>query len=203
MIQNPSDVTANPDPSRYLGTCKVIETTAAAVTEQARQLADRSVESTAQNCFEFVRNSINHSEDFQQNPVTYRATEVLEHRTGYCYAKSHLLCALLRANGIPAGLCYQRLSIGGDGAPFCLHGLNAVYLPDHGWYRIDARGNRTDVDAQFTPPIERLAFHVTVEGEADLPGIWNAPHPAVTACLLRYDDWLDVSTNLPDAEPKT
>ena len=31
---------------------------------------------------------------------------------------------------IPAGFCYQRLSKNEDGPPFCLHGLNAVYLPD-------------------------------------------------------------------------
>ncbi|WP_338430147.1 transglutaminase domain-containing protein [Synechococcus elongatus] len=35
---------------------------------------------------------------------------MLEYRTGYCYAKSHLLVALLRACSIPAGFCYQRLS---------------------------------------------------------------------------------------------
>ena len=63
-------------------------------------------------CFEFVRDEIRHSSDFQLNPVTCKASDVLRHGTGYCYAKSHLLAALLRANGIPAGLCYQRLSVG-------------------------------------------------------------------------------------------
>ena len=90
--------------------------------------------------------------DFGRVEVTCRASDVLAARTGFCYAKSHLLAALLRANGIPAALCYQRLSIDGQGPPFCLHGLNAVHLPEHGWYRIDARGNKPGVDAQFTPP---------------------------------------------------
>nr|WP_320193052.1 transglutaminase family protein [uncultured Desulfobacter sp.] len=67
---------------------------------------------------------------------------VLKYKTGYCYAKSHLLAALLRACNIPAGLCYQRLTIANNKAPFCLHGLNAVYLQRHGWYRIDSRGNK-------------------------------------------------------------
>ena len=37
-------------------------------------------------------------------------------------------------------------------SPYSLHGLNAVHLPDFGWYRIDARGNRTGIHAQFDPP---------------------------------------------------
>jgi len=37
------------------------------------------------------------------NPVTCKASDVLIYGTGYCYAKSHLLAALLRANAIPAG----------------------------------------------------------------------------------------------------
>ena len=111
-------------------------------------------------CFEFVRDEIRHSSDFQLNPVTCKASDVLRHGTGYCYAKSHLLAALLRANGIPAGLCYQRLSVGTGGAPYCLHGLNAVHLKDFGWYRIDARGNKPGVDARFEPPMEYLAFAV-------------------------------------------
>ncbi|MEZ0154964.1 MAG: transglutaminase family protein [Candidatus Reddybacter sp.] len=49
-----------------------------------------------------MRDQISHSLDSQQNPVTYRASSVLEYGTGYCYAKSHLLVALLRANSIPA-----------------------------------------------------------------------------------------------------
>lgn len=63
-------------------------------------------------CFEFVRDEIQHSWDFKRNPVTCKASDVLIHGTGYCYAKSHLLAALLRANGIPTGMCYQRLSVG-------------------------------------------------------------------------------------------
>lgn len=69
-------------------------------------------------CFRFVRDKIKHSMDYQLNPVTCKASDVLKHGTGYCYAKSHLLAALLRANEIPAGLCYQRLTINDDKPPF-------------------------------------------------------------------------------------
>ena len=132
------------------------------VVQTAKKLADQSSspQETVQNCFQFVRDDIKHSWDHKLNPITYKASDVLHHGTGFCYAKSHLLAALLRANNIPAGLCYQRLTIT-DAPTFCLHGLNAVYLEPFGWYRIDARGNKPGVTAEFCPPIEKLAFPIS------------------------------------------
>lgn len=160
----------------------------------------RSTCDIAINCFEWVRDHVRHSWDFKLNPVTWRASDVLAHRTGYCYAKSHLLGALLRANGIPAGFCYQRLSLEEGGAPYCLHGLNAVLLPEFGWYRIDPRGNKDGVNAQFTPPIEQLAFTTQGKLEADLPEIWPEPLACVVSVLRHYNDYRDVYNNLPDVE---
>lgn len=154
----------------------------------------------AQRCYAFVRDSILHSWDHRLNPVTCRASEVLQHKTGYCFAKSHLLAALLRANNIPAGLCYQRLSQGIVGPPYCLHGLNAVYLKDYGWYRIDARGNKQGITAAFSPPMEQLAFTITQQQERDLPEIWPEPHPLVVHVLTTMTTIEQVYTNLPDIE---
>lgn len=154
----------------------------------------------AKTCFEFVRDEIKHSWDYKLNPVTCKASEVLTQGTGYCYAKSHLLAALLRANGIPAGLCYQRLTIADDMPPFCLHGLNAIYLEQFGWYRIDARGNKKGVSAEFCPPVEKLAFQLIVEGEADLPELWPEPISMVIQALETSKTYLDVANNLPDIE---
>ena len=153
-----------------------------------------------ERCFTFVRDEVRHSSDFKLNPVTCRASDVLRHKTGYCYAKSHLLAALLRAKGVPTGLCYQRLSVGDGGAPHCLHGLNAVYLRDFGWYRIDARGNKPGVDARFSPPREALAFAIKEKQERDLPEIWAEPLPVVVQALERYDTYDQVLANLPDVE---
>jgi transglutaminase-like putative cysteine protease len=109
-----------------------------------------SIQEIAKKCFEWVRDNVRHSLDYKLNPVTWKASDVLKHRTGYCFAESHLLGALLRTDGIPAGLCYQRIKLKGDGAPpYGLHGLNAVFLPRQGWYRIDPRGNKEGLDAQF------------------------------------------------------
>lgn len=156
----------------------------------------------AKACFEWVRDEIQHSYDYQMNPVTCRASNVLRHRTGYCYAKSHLLSALLRANGIPAGFCYQRLSFDDRGAPYSLHGFNAVYLPEVGWYRVDPRGNRSGVDAQFTPPQERLAFTVQLPEEADFPAILSEPLSIVVDALQSEKTWDGLLNRLPDVSLK-
>jgi transglutaminase-like putative cysteine protease len=184
----------------YLRPTPIIDWDHPAILKKAKEIAGDSKDPVeiSRRCFEFVRNEILHSHDYRMNPVTLKASEVLEHRTGYCYAKSHLLAALLRANFIPAGLCYQRLSRNDDSAPFCLHGLNAVYLKGIGWYRIDARGNREGVNAQFNPPHEQLAYDIKIDGEADLPEIWPDPLPIVLDTLSKCKDYAEVYDNLPD-----
>jgi transglutaminase-like putative cysteine protease len=149
-------------------------------------------------CFEWVRDSIQHSADFQRNPVTCSASEVLASGTGYCYSKSHLLAALLRANRIPAGFCYQRLSIDEAGAPYSLHGLNATHLPEFGWYRVDSRGNKLGVNAQFSPPAEQLAFRLSLSEERDFPEILPDPLTVVVTALRKYPTWDALYKNLPD-----
>ncbi len=193
----------NEDLQPFLAASRIIDWQTPAILQLARSLAhdtDGDDEAIARACFAWVRDEVRHSWDHRQGPVTCVASEVLAHRTGYCYAKSHLLAALLRANGIPAGLCYQRLSVNDDGAPYCLHGLNAVYLKRHGWYRIDARGNKPGVDARFTPPVERLAFVVGSGGtdEADLPEIWAEPSLSVVEVLESCDTVEEVILRLPD-----
>jgi len=186
----------------YLQTSQFIDWQEPSILAKAASLAEgkKADQAIAKACFEFVRDEINHSWDHQQNPVTCKASDVLAQGTGYCYAKSHLLAALLRANGIPAGLCYQRLTISDDQPPYCLHGLNAVYLKEYGWYRVDARGNKEGVNANFTPPQEQLAFPIISEGEADLPEIWTEPLSVVVQALTQFSDFLDVANNLPDVE---
>jgi transglutaminase-like putative cysteine protease len=185
---------------KFLTVSEYIDWDTPAVLEKACSLAVGAANSTviAQRCFEFVRDEIKHSWDYQQNPVTCKASDVLAHGTGYCYAKSHLLAALLRANEIPAGLCYQRLTIT-DAPPFCLHGLNAIYLEEFGWYRVDARGNKPGVSAEFFPPIERLAFPIVALGEVDFPEIFAEPLPIIITALTSALSYQDVANNLPDA----
>jgi len=187
---------------KYLLPSQYIDYEHPSVSEKAAELADgvSSELDLVKICFEFVRDDIKHSWDYRMNPVTCKASDVLIHGTGYCYAKSHLLAALLRANAIPAGLCYQRLTVAADGPPYCLHGLNAVYLKQHGWYRIDARGNKPGVAAEFCPPTEKLAFPIIDDLERDFPEIWPEPLPLVVKALTQNTTVEQVFDNLPDIE---
>jgi transglutaminase-like putative cysteine protease len=186
---------------KYLESSEFIDWENTAVQSKAKELAEGAYDAAtvAQRCFEFVRDEIKHSCDNQANTVSCKASDVLLQGTGFCYAKSHLLAALLRANDIPAGLCYQRLT-NTDAAPFCLHGLNAVYLERFGWYRIDPRGNKPGVNAEFCPPMEKLAFSLNIRGEADLPEIWAEPLSIVVKALDGAKTVQEVAADLPDIE---
>ena len=187
---------------KYLETSRYIDWNHPGILKMAKELcAGNSTDyEIANSCFIFVRDEIKHSSDYKLNPITVKASDVLNVGTGYCYAKSHLLAALLRANSIPAGLCYQRLTTENDRPPFCLHGLNAIYLKKYGWYRVDARGNKDGVNAQFSPPYEQLAYSIVNKGECNFQGIWPEPLSVVVDVLETYTSYNEVSENLPDIE---
>ncbi len=172
----------------YLAESELVDFSNKRVSALASSLA-RGCESdveTAERCFMYVRDQITHSGDVQADITTCKASDVLKHATGWCYAKAILLTALLRANNIPTAFCYQRLSCSEYVEDrYCLHGLNAVYLKKYGWYRVDARGNKEGVDAQFTPPAEKLAFELQ-EHEFDLPERYSEPLPEVIRALKKY-----------------
>lgn len=150
--------------------------------------------------FEYVRDNIGHSGDIHGKHVTCRASDVVKHREGVCYAKSHLLAALLRYHGIPAGFCYQRLVLD-DAIPPCivLHGLNGVFISSvKKWIRLDARGNRDGVDAQFSLDNEKLAFIAHPESEEeDIFMVYYEPDKNVVRCLNTYNTVDDLLKNLP------
>jgi transglutaminase-like putative cysteine protease len=79
-----------------------------------------------------------------------------------------------------------------------LHGFNAIYLAEVGWYRVDARGNKAGVNAQFTPPKEQLAFQVQFPEEADFSAILTDPLQTVVKALQSQSTWDGMLQNLPD-----
>jgi transglutaminase-like putative cysteine protease len=181
---------------RFLRPTEVIDYEDAGVRALAAKLAyDKEPRLVAARCFEWVRDNIRHSLDHHDNRVTLSASEVLLHGTGLCYSKSHLLAALLRANGIPCGIVYQRLA---TGTTFCLHGLNAVWLAEHNWYRVDPRGNREGIATSFDPPKESLAFATTLPGERLINEIFADPLPVVVDALTRCSTMSELCTTLPD-----
>jgi len=160
-------------------------------------------EDIARRCFLWVRDQVSHSSDSQLTVVTCTASDVLKHRVGFCYAKSHLLAALLRARRIPAALCYQRLAFDDSASSFFLHGLVAIHLQRHDWYRVDPRGNKPGVFADFTPPIETLPYTPRLPGEADLPDRYPDALACVVSTLHHWPTAQDVRAHLPDYTPES
>jgi hypothetical protein len=186
----------------YLECNEIIDYNSPSIRQKALELSHnlKSDEEIAKSCFLFVRDEIRHTNDAKDNIITCKASEVLEYKTGWCFAKSHLLCTLLRANNIKSGFCYQRLSVNDNGEPYSLHGLNALYLEKYGWYRVDARGNKSGVSADFCPPIEKLAFNINLVGEKDFNKIFSKPLDAVVEFLQKYKTLETSFANLPDAQ---
>ena len=176
------------DKMRYLETSDIVDFMSPEVTNLSYVIRANSVDEIdfIKNAFEYVRDKISHSADITGKKVTCSASEVLAAKEGICYAKSHLLAAILRRNLIPTGFCYQRLILNDETAPYLvLHGLNAVYIEKIGkWIRIDARGNKPGVDARFSLEREYLAFPVRVEmGEENIPTIFAEPDKNVVQAL--------------------
>jgi transglutaminase-like putative cysteine protease len=182
-----------PDLSAYLAADDVIDHDHPRVREVAARIA-RDAENSyayARLAFEFVRDTIPHSQDSGDPRVTWRASDVLEQGTGICYAKAHALTALLRAEDIPTALCYQKFDV--------VHGLIAVRF-NGAWHRQDPRGNKPGVDAQFSLDQERLAFTPDLaSNEMDYPVLYAEPHPAVLGALKAAPDRPYLWKTLPTA----
>lgn len=147
-----------------------------------------------QRSFNWVRDQIEHSWEYQKDSVVLKASDVLKNKHGCCFAKSHLLAALLRANGIPTGFSYQRVDNEWGATPYRLHGINAVYLAHHGWFRVDARGSKDGVNTQFDPPNEILTYP---KGDETL-GIWPNPLDCVVDALVNASHVRELYQSLPD-----
>ena len=161
------------------------------------ELADELEQGKA--LFEWVRDTIPHSYDIQTRRVTCKASQVLAEGTGICYAKSHLLAAMSRAVGIPAGLCYQQFRRVPEYGGYGLHGLNAIYLASEAqWVTVDPRGNKPGVEAQFSLAGDGLAFPPDPEkGEFLYETIFVDADPAVVDFLEMSDDLLESWPDLP------
>lgn len=178
----------------YLGISHYIDWDNHSIVETAKQflVSGNDIE-TVRNTYHFVRDEIAHSWDAQDRRVTVTASDVLQERVGICWAKSNLFAALLRANHIPAGLCYQRLTLGDTPETgYCIHALNAVFLRSlNKWIRLDARGNKPGVNAEMCLDEERLAFSVRPElGEVDYKMVYAEPSPITMHILENNTDAL-------------
>lgn len=180
----------SPHLADYLKCTPIIDWETPAIIAQTQATTRALMHDTAkaQALFEWVRDAIPHSWDIRTDVVTCTASEVLEQRTGLCYAKSHLLAAMLRCVGIPAGFCYQVFRRHPPYHGLALHGLNGLYLPSLAcWVRVDARGNTGTIDAQFSLTEEQLAFPVDpAQGEFFYETIDADPAPEVVTVLRSF-----------------
>lgn len=170
---------------------------APSVRETAKRLfaGCRNDTEKARSAYEFVRDGIAHSWDIQNHQIPVTAPQVLAARHGICHAKGNLFAALLRFAGIPAGFCYQKLTIGDtQESGYVLHGMAAVWLEEAGrWVRLDVRGNKPGVDARFSLGREQLAFPAREElGEIDYPYVFPEPLPSVTHAMESYQDCMEL-----------
>jgi transglutaminase-like putative cysteine protease len=191
------------DFSDYLATSEVIDydnQNIQAVAERLSKMANNKID-LVEIVFEYVRDNISHSFDINSKVVTCEASRVLKYQEGICYAKSHLLSAILRFLNIPTGFCYQKLVLDdANESLMTLHGLNAIYLESlDKWIRVDARGNKVGVNAEFNTEREVLAFPIRAEyQEIDFPTVYSKPNLNVVAALRKSKTREELISNLPD-----
>lgn len=149
--------------------------------------------------FEYVRDNIPHTFDIQATIITAKASDVLKYKTGICHAKANLLAAFLRSQKIPAGFCFQHATLADDDSlGYCVHCYNAIYL-DNKWIKVDARGNKKGVNAQFSLEKPILAFPIRKEyDEYYWKGIYANPHSATMKMLQKATSIQDIIDNIPD-----
>ncbi|MBQ8010430.1 MAG: transglutaminase family protein [Oscillospiraceae bacterium] len=158
---------------KYLEETETIDYSHPIIQEKVNELKQNSPSqlSYIENAYRFVRDEIPHSWDIRSKIVSRKASEVLMNRTGICWTKSCLLASLLRANGIPSGISYQSLTRADDdnSEGYIIHALNTVFIKElNMWIRLDARGNKENVHAEFSLDEERLAFPIRNQlGEID------------------------------------
>lgn len=159
----------------------------------------------AQAAYLFVRDEIPHSFDCNDSIITATASDVLKYKTGICHAKSNLLAALLRSQGIPAGFCFQHLTLMEDDTKgYCLYCFNAI-MPYNKWVKVDARGNTKGKNAQFSMDTPILAFENRPEyDEYFFDGIFAKPDKStmeMLRCAKNLQDVIDGLSEKPSGRP--
>ena len=164
---------------KFLQATEYIDYNSEIIQNKAMELFNENMSNAekARIAYEFVRDEIPHSFDCNAKIITAKASEVLKHKTGICHAKANLLTALLRLQGIPTGFCFQRLTLlDDDSMGYGVHAYNAVFL-ENKWIKLDARGNKKGVNAQFSMGEPVLAFPVRAEyDECYYNGIYAYSH---------------------------
>ncbi len=190
------------DINKYLENDNVIDYENENIQNLADALYQKSNDEVSfiKSAYEYVRDNISYSADIDNDKITCSASEVLKEGHGICFSKSHLLAALLRAKSIPAGFCYQKLTFDiNKTSELVYHGLNGVYIKEYKkWIRLDARGNKDGINAQFSLDSEQLAYSINTEiGERDGIIVYPAPDKNIIENLKINKTRTKLFNNLP------
>lgn len=195
----------NPDKSDisdYLENSDVIDFDHPLVAQTAEQLTYGLKDnlSKARAIYKFTRDHIFNSSDINATSVTKTASEVLDKGHGICFAKAHLLAALMRASGIPAGFCYQ-IRYDNDLERLVVHGFNGVYIQElDSWVRIDACMHVDVNDWGFDPFKDSTVRSIQEDiGESDDYNVYQSPSKKLLKALS-VSDTLEELLNLIPSE---
>jgi len=190
------------DINKYLENDNVIDYENENIQNLADTLYQKSKDEVSfiKSAYEYVRDNISYSADIDNDKITCSASEVLKEGHGICFSKSHLMAALLRAKSIPTGFCYQKLTFDiNKTSELVYHGLNGVYIKEYKkWIRLDARGNKDGINAQFSLDSEQLAYSINTEiGERDGGIVYPAPDKNIIENLKINKTRTKLFNNLP------
>lgn len=189
-----------PDISDYLECSDIIDYDNPLVQHAARQLTNDYNDnlSKARVIYEFTRDHIFHSFQINVTSVTKKASEVLDQGHGICFAKAHLLAALMRASGIPAGFCYQ-IRYDNDLERLIVHGFNGVFIDELGkWVRLDACMNVEADDWGFDPFKEQSVRSVDKKlGESDDYIVYTSPSKKILKIFSNSDTLEELKSLIP------
>ena len=149
--------------------------------------------------FEFVRDGITNAMNIDSVALPWTASTTVRAMVGTDDSKAMVFAAMVRALGIPAGFCYQRLTVVDDDSEgYYLHCYNAVYL-DGKWIKVDASGRLGARDATFCKIEPDLAFIPReVYGESNISGIFARPYEKSMDVLKSAERISDIIFGLPD-----
>ncbi len=175
-----------PDNQAYYASTAVVDWQQADVFGLAQQLAMEvtTAEQLAQRCQQWVKENIELSIPDEMHPVSCSASDVLQQRQGSSFSRSHLLAALLRANGLAAAFGYQRIK--DDKGDLRLEGYSAVWLREVGWYPLS-----TDLPPQEPLDLSAGEFHYRLN--------CHTPVPEVVRVLQQAGSWKAAREIMPIA----
>lgn len=186
---------------RFLQATEYIDYNSEIIQNKAMELFNDNMSNVekARIAYEFVRDEIPHSFDCNAKIITAKASDVLKYKTGICHAKANLLASLLRLQGIPTGFCFQHITLlKDDSMGYCVHAYNAIFI-DNKWIKLDARGNKKGVNAQFSMNEPILAFPIRADyDECFYKGIYAYSHIPSMQMLEKAKSIQDIRENIPD-----